>query len=222
MSRVSPGLAYAGPPSTRRRNDSWCEERVGGKVRSNWWFSCRSGQCGPWQMRNSLPVHWFPFLKHIAPCLAIRCADASGAYIEDYDSVCPDSWAEDEDHFCVSPDTYVGPCVGRKRFGLTLAAELLILFGALQFFAVQCCRKSSMGRCITGCVANDHSFLREGATCGVSWPQRAPPPRAGLVQVKRACVANMTTACPEQWAAVGTQCHAPTNYKARSASLISA
>ena len=47
----------------------------------------------------------------------MRPAEAPGAHIEDYNEACPDGWAEDDDHFCVSPDTYVGPCVGRKRLG---------------------------------------------------------------------------------------------------------
>merc|ERR1712039_207308 len=39
-----------------------------------------------------------------------------GAHVPDFASACPDGWSENSDHFCISPDTYVGPCVGKKSF----------------------------------------------------------------------------------------------------------
>lgn len=75
----------------------------------------------PFNYRGACPANVvFGGLSPVDKSLAAtRCNSVFpcvGAYVPDYDNVCPDGWTTDDEQYCVAPADYVGPCVGRKRF----------------------------------------------------------------------------------------------------------
>ena len=124
-------------------------------------------------MRSKLPLRWCGWPT--CPGVCAICGICGGARVPDYKIICPDKWTEDPDHYCVSPDSYAGPCVGKKRLRVLLRRMVSHRFTCVvsRSTALSTKRRGVCAHAPTDSVYRSCCIFG-GAACGVDWPDHAP------------------------------------------------
>ena len=168
--------------------------------------------------------------------------------VRDYSAVCPEGWADQGDgETCSAPMHYQGPCSKVTNYASLSPTEKRVAASACgsQFPCVDSCTMDFDSLCPDGwdedsanhCVAPlkyagpcvGRKDFREVSTsdkshwasvCNVRWPCRRQQGAATDSGSNRDCVQEFSSACPDGWTTVGSQCVGPVDYQGPCATMI--